>query len=225
MRLKRSLSDSSLVFKDINAKYQHSGVGHKISPSCPEYQFKSLSVTTCETQSLTDTDYTNIDDQISILTTFLGKDIDLARELKCKAYSQQHCLDALVSFVMDQPDLEGSFRVIEQLSKSEAIDTTTISQLSPDKTLNETRRSAFTKQFYLPTFYISIFYSVAGFLFTISELPLGFTSSTLQNIYLTGSCLYFCGSIGILYRAWVDVCNEWHQLEHSRMTLHNMTCS
>lgn len=224
-RLKRSLSDSSLAFKDRNVQYQTSGVGRTIfSPSCPEHGVKRLSMITCETQSLTDTDYTALDDQVSIWMKFLGKDINVTRELKYKSHPPQHYLDAFVSFVKDQPDLEGSFRVIEQLSASGSIDTATISQLvAPDETPTQMRRAAFFKQFYSPSFYISIFYAIAGLLFTISELPLGLTSSALQNIYLTGSCLYFFGSVGILYRAWTDVGNEWDQLQHSRMVLHNMS--
>ena len=48
------------------------------------------------------------------------------------------------------------------------------------------------------SFCIAVLYTVAGVLFTIGAIDAGFTHDSVQNMFLSGSCLYFCGgSIGL----------------------------
>jgi hypothetical protein len=193
---------------------------HKRAPTCPADLFKRTSSFTCETASLTDTECTVSTDQVSTRTSFLGKDIHIALKAEPQPNTQLHYYDAFMSFSKDEPNFESSFRVIKRLSQSNLIDVTLASQKTSS---SELRRTAFWQQFYLPSLYISIAYMIGGFLFTIGECSLGFSPLTIQNIYLSGSSLYFMGSAGILYRAWANVRDEWDLLQESRMALYAMT--
>lgn len=200
---------------------------HKRAPTCPAAIFdlleiKRISMGTCETKSLTDSERTN--GPISTWACLVGKDITLAGNLKNTA--EFDCYDALLSFGMDGPaDLDASFRVMKRMSGCSTADMASIRQLATDITKKDLRRLAFRQLAHLPSFYIAIAYMIGGLMFTVGECQSGFSTSTRQNIYLTGSSLYFCGSMGILFRAWMNVRSEWNQLQESRVALHTMAFS
>lgn len=227
---KRLLSDSNAMFpfKDIEIKSPPMQANHRRSPTCPADIFKRASVITCDTgdtESLTNTLCTVADDQtdhqITPWTSFLGKDIMLKAVPKQKAHMP--CYDAFVSFSRNEVDLDRSFRVVKRLSQSNLIDITCIRDMAHKKSHKELQKAALLQQFELPALYISIAYTFGGLMFTVGECALGLSPMAIQNIYLTGSCLYFCGSAGVLYRAWLNVKNEWNLLQESRMALHSMT--
>ena len=200
---------------------------HKRAPTCPAAIFdllegKRVSLGTFETQSLTDSECTN--DPISTWTCLVGKDIILAGNLKNK--TEFDCYDALVSFGMDGPaNLNASFRVMKRLSGCSTTDMASIRQLATDITKKDLRRLAFHQLVHLPSLYIAIAYMIGGLMFTVGECQWGFSTSTRQNIYLTGLSLYFCGSAGILFRAWMNVRSDWNQLQESRVALHTLAFS
>lgn len=219
---KRSVSDSSVivVIKGVDANEKHSRPRHKKAPTYPEYPLERMSFGTAETESLTDTECTVLEDHIYTLAPLPREDIVLSTN---RSIAHLQCYDAFVSLNKDAPCLDGSFRMIQRLSRSNMIDVASLRQLDTNKSTDELQKKACLKQLHLPIFYISVLYAAAGFLFTISELQFGFSASSLQNIYLTGSTLYLCGSIGILGRAWMNVSNEWDLLQQSRMALYAMT--
>lgn len=132
--------------------------------------------------------------------------------LRCICITEQRC--AMLRWLLSNDS------AAEQIKHD---DVASLRQLETNKSTGELQKKACLKQLHLPIFYISVLYAAAGFLFTISELQFGFSASSLQNIYLTGSTLYLCGSIGILGRAWMNVSNEWDLLQQSRMALYAMT--
>lgn len=223
---KRLRSDSNVVFvlKDVHKQMNDSPAmraRHKRAPTCPPDVFKRTSLGTLETESMTDTERSLPDVEVSTWKSLLGKDISFKGQLKHRANLE--CYDVFVSFCKEEPDLERSFRVIKRLSQSDAIDMKEIRQMASEETALKLRQMAFRKLLCLPSFYISIAYAIGGLMFTIGECQVGFSPSAVQNIYLVGSSLYFCGSAGILYRAWMNVSDEWDLLQESRMALHAMT--
>jgi hypothetical protein len=221
----RSDSNAIFLFKDVEVKDLQTKSRHRRAPTCPADIFKRTSMETGETEPLTKTECTvaedQTDDQNTTWTSFLGKDIMLKATPQHKV--QMHCYDAFVSFSRNEANLDRSFRVVKRLSQSNLIDLTCIQEMVHKKSHKELRKAALLQQFELPALYISIAYTIGGVMFTVGECALGFSASTIQNIYLTGSSLYFSGSAGILYRAWLNVKNEWNLLQESRMALHSMT--
>ena len=63
------------------------------------------------------------------------------------------------------------------------------------------------------SFCIAALYTVAGALFTIGAIDAGFTHDTIQNIFLSGSCLYFCGSSFVLFKQWRTARSSWDSLQ------------
>ncbi len=60
---------------------------------------------------------------------------------------------------------------------------------------------------------IALLYIVAGALFTIGAIDAGFTHDAVQNIFLSGSCIYFCaGSFG-LFKQWKAARSSWDSLQ------------
>lgn len=211
---KRLRSDSNAMFVlknshlQVNDEPQVIKARHKRAPTCPADLFKRSSLVTYktdETESLTDTECTvTVDNNTSSWTTcIVSKDIILKELPKRKTHL--HCYDAFVSFSKNELNIDGSFRMIKRLSQSNLIDISNIRQMASKKTIKELRMTALLHQFYLPSLYISIAYTIGGFMFTIGECNLGFTPSMIQNIYLTGSSLYFFGMNGICYKrvAWL----------------------
>ena len=223
---KRLRSDSNIVFvlKDLHEKVVKDPsvrAKHRRSPTCPPNVFKRTSLATFETESMTDTERSAPDVEVSTCASLLGKDISFKGRPKQKANFE--CYDMFISFSKDEPDIDGSFRVIKRISKSDAIDTQEVCRMASEETTLKLRQMACRKLLCRSSFYISVAYALGGFMFTIGECQLGFSPSGVQNIYLTGSSLYFFGSAGILYRAWMNVSNEWDLLQESRMALHAMT--
>lgn len=229
---KRLRSDNTLfVFKsfEVNDEPCHEPttpkIRHQRTPTCPAEIFKRSSLAgTAETESLTDSECTAFNGEISprSTVTILGKDVTIKELPKNKTHV--HCYDVFVSFSHNGVNLDGPFRVIKRLSQSNLIDVESIRQFATRKSMSELRMTALCQQLRLPSLYIALSYAVGGLLFTISELSfLDFSSSSVHNVYLAGSTLYLCGSTGILYRAWLNVRDEWNLLQESRMALHAMT--
>lgn len=63
------------------------------------------------------------------------------------------------------------------------------------------------------SFYIAILYTVAGVLFTIGAIDIGLTNGAVQNIFLTGSCIYFCGGSFGLFKQWKAARSSWDTLQ------------
>ncbi len=63
------------------------------------------------------------------------------------------------------------------------------------------------------SFCIAALYTVAGALFTIGAIDAGFTHDTAQNIFLSGSCFYFCGSSFVLFKQWKAARTSWDSLQ------------
>jgi len=63
------------------------------------------------------------------------------------------------------------------------------------------------------SFCIAILYTVAGVLFTIGAIDIGLTSGAVQNIFLTGSCIYFCGGSFGLFKQWKAARSSWDTLQ------------
>ncbi|KAL3793251.1 hypothetical protein HJC23_000793 [Cyclotella cryptica] len=224
---KRLRSDSNVnIVRELLARDAPLAV-HRRAPTCPAaifdlFETKRLSLNTCETKSLTDSECTN--DHLSTWSSLVGKDILLEGNLKNKIEFDFY--DALISFGMDEStNLNASFRVMTRLSGCSTTDMTSMRQLATDVTKKDLRRLAFHQLVHLPSMYIAIAYMIGGLMFTVGECQWGFSASTIQNIYLTGSSLYFCGSTGILFRAWMNVSCEWNQLQDSRVALHTMAFS
>lgn len=64
-----------------------------------------------------------------------------------------------------------------------------------------------------PSFYVAVLYTVAGVLFTIGALDIGLRQNAVQNIFLTGSCIYFCGGIFSLFKQWKAARSSWDTLQ------------
>ena len=52
------------------------------------------------------------------------------------------------------------------------------------------------------SFCIAVLYTVARVLFTIGAIDAGFTYNAVQNMFLSGSCVYFCGGSFGLFKQW-----------------------
>ncbi len=65
------------------------------------------------------------------------------------------------------------------------------------------------------SFYIAVLYTVAGLLFTIGAIidAVFFTHDAVQNIFLSGSCIYFCGSSFVLFKQWQSARSSWDSLQ------------
>jgi hypothetical protein len=176
------------------------------------------SLGTCETRSLTDSEYT--DNQASTMTSLIGKDIYVTAPF----WPQIDCYNAFKSIHRLTSKLDASIHIMRQLSANSMIDMM-IYHLPSYKTNHDLRQSAIRQMFKLPAFYNAILFMVGGFMFVLGECTSANSTSTMQNIYLAGSSLYFCGSVGIIFEAWMTVSNAWNFLQDSRMELHAMAFS
>jgi hypothetical protein len=63
------------------------------------------------------------------------------------------------------------------------------------------------------SFGIAVLYTVAGMLFTVGAIDTGLPGDVVQNIFLTGSCIYFCAGVFGLYQQWKAARCSWHTLQ------------
>ena len=70
-----------------------------------------------------------------------------------------------------------------------------------------------------PAFYVAIMYAVAGVFFTVGVFDLGWSDSTLSNVFLSASCQYLCGSSYSLYQVWRSANSDWDLLQSCRLSL------
>jgi hypothetical protein len=63
------------------------------------------------------------------------------------------------------------------------------------------------------SFSIAVLYTVAGMLFTIGAIDTGLPGDVVQNIFLTGSCIYFCAGVFGLYQQWKAARCSWRTLQ------------
>lgn len=175
---------------------------------------KMQSSRTCETRSLTDSEGT--DNQKLTMASLIGKVIHLASPIR----PQIDCCNAFKSIHID-----ASFNVLNQMSTESVIDMTRIYHLPSYKTNHDLRPRAIYQLLHLPVFYNAILFLVGGLMFVLGECASGNSVSIIQNIYLAGSSLYFCGSLGIIFEDWMTVHNAWNLLQDCQMELHAMAFS
>jgi hypothetical protein len=202
----RSDSNAIFVFNDVHIKTRH-----RRAPTCPAFNMKSsITLETEDTDSLTDSECSIAGDR---LVSVIGRDLSL-KVLK-QPKEKMHCYDAFVSFSRNEPSLEASFRIIRSISKSNLIDVshrqidvTSVCQLTSKKAMKELRKVAFRPLFKMPSLYLSILHTTAGFMLTIGALDLGLSPWRIQIFYFIGSAGYLSGSTCILCLAWMKVRDE-----------------
>lgn len=74
-------------------------------------------------------------------------------------------------------------------------------------------------------FYMAVSYTIAGLLFTIGAIDTGLSGNVVQNMFLSGSCIYFSGGTYCLFKQWKAARNSWHTLQSVAMALENYTLS
>jgi hypothetical protein len=79
-------------------------------------------------------------------------------------------------------------------------------------------------------FGFAVLYTVAGMLFTIGAIDTGLEEDVVQNMFLTGSCIYFCAGVFGLYQQWKAARSSWRTLQSvvsalQRYTFHETTQS
>jgi hypothetical protein len=226
---KRLGSDSNaiFVFKEVCIQTNDPvKARHQRAPTCPTFpMMSSITLDTEDTISLTDSKCTMADDQ---LASVIERDLPL-KVLK-KPKEKLHCYDAFVSFSRNEPNLDGSFHIIRRMSQSNLIDVTlslidvpSVCQLTSKETMKELRKVAFRRLFQLPSLYLSILHTTAGFMLTVGALELGLSPWSTRIFYFIGSAGYLSDSTCILFLAWVNIREEWNLLQESRMALHSMT--
>ncbi|KAL3795288.1 hypothetical protein ACHAWO_010422, partial [Cyclotella atomus] len=172
----RSDSNAIFVFNDVHIKTIDfpAKTRHRRAPTCPAFKMKSsITLETEDTDSLTDSECSIADDKL-VLWKRSSSESSEATEGK------MHCYDAFVSFSRNEPSLEASFRIIRSMSKSNLIDVslrqidvTSVCQLISKKAMKELRKIAFRRLFKMPSLYLSILHTTAGFMLTIGALDLG----------------------------------------------------
>ena len=74
-------------------------------------------------------------------------------------------------------------------------------------------------------FYIALAYTVAGLLFTIGAIDTGLSVSVVQNMFLSGSCIYASGGAFCLFQQWKAARFSWHTLKSVAVALEQYTFS
>ena len=201
-----------LTYSHLQSKEQPLRARIERAPTFPYDGFRRNSLVLTEEEQITDAaGRVQSDNNVSLLALnmSLNKELDSTQLL--------YCYDVFKTLSKDNPtNLDHSFCLVRNLCLSNPVDQ---QQLASQKTMNELRYLAFRRQFHLPSFYIATLYSIGGFLFTIGELPFRFSLSAIQNIYLMGATLFFCGSAVSFYQAWLKISNDWEFLQESRVAL------
>jgi hypothetical protein len=73
----------------------------------------------------------------------------------------------------------------------------------------------------LPSFHVALLYAVGGFLFTIGACNIGLSSAVVQNLFLSGSSIYLCGSAFVMYKTILNASKDWALLQTSRSALYH----
>jgi len=71
---------------------------------------------------------------------------------------------------------------------------------------------------------IAVLYTVAGVLFTIGAIDTGLPGDVVQNMFLTGSCIYFSAGVFGLYLQWKARCS-WRTMQSAVSALQRHTFS
>jgi len=71
---------------------------------------------------------------------------------------------------------------------------------------------------------IAVLYTVAGVLFTIGAIDTGLPGDVVQNMFLTGSCIYFSAGAFGLYLQWKARCS-WRTMQSAVSALQRHTFS
>ena len=74
-------------------------------------------------------------------------------------------------------------------------------------------------------FYMAVSYTIAGLLFTIGAIDTGLSTNVVQNMFLSGSCIYFSGGSYCLFKQWQVARNSWHTLQSVAIAVENYTLS
>jgi len=74
-------------------------------------------------------------------------------------------------------------------------------------------------------FYMAVSYTIAGLLFTIGAIDTGLSTNVVQNMFLSGSCIYFSGGTYCLFKQWQAARNSWLTLRSVAVALENYTLS
>jgi hypothetical protein len=74
-------------------------------------------------------------------------------------------------------------------------------------------------------FYMAVSYTIAGLLFTIGAIDTGLSTNVVQNMFLSGSCIYFSGGSYCLFKQWQAARNSWHTLQSVAIAVENYTLS
>jgi hypothetical protein len=72
-------------------------------------------------------------------------------------------------------------------------------------------------------FCIAILYTVAGIFFTIGAIDTGLPGDVVQNMFLSGSCIYVCAGVFCLYQQWKFARSSWHTLQSVVLALQQYT--
>jgi len=208
---------------------------HKLSPSCPAivqgritgYILKDaeeLSSQTVDTDQLTEFSEEGNDEVI----LFIGQDIEVREPVASASHKMMDCSEiyraiqpaSLDAFLMVWRDINFKYPKGVYQYASTRFKCDLISDSAIHRHLVVCKRLAISVNFLC-----SIMSTVAGFIFMIGACELGVSDPTLSNLFLSGSCLYICGSIYSLYQAWRSANIDWNQIKFCRLALcHKAGC-
>ena len=230
---RRLSSDSKSIV--INAS---AFAGHKRAPTCPPaflgiFDFTldldlddidERSAGTCDTVLMTASDFAMEKVSIGCDKSLVGRDISLS----LKRQNQLDCYDVYISFGGGHTTFDASTRVLKQVNNDGKIHLQDIRRIVSESSQKHAKKNfvshhvAICKNLLeLPSFHVALLYAVGGFLFTIGACNIGLSSAVVQNLFLSGSSVYLCGSAFVMYKTILNASKDWALLQTSRSALYH----
>ena len=221
-------------------------VRHNRSPTCPTFMLREVdiqfdpqnaekaSLRTLDTEQLTG----SIEESAFDAKPIIGRDIlvEEARSdlLVTSGQCQMNCCEVYAS-LGGQINLDMFIQVLYDINPNgnNKIQLTDICRYVSENSRSELHRYRLLRHLSVCrtllsslSFYIAIMYTIAGAFFTIGACGnTGLSNFKIQNMFLSASCLYLCGSAYSLCQAWKDANAEWANLQFSRLALQHTAFS
>ncbi len=199
--------------------------GHKRTPSSPAvlvgFRFPTINEDdTLQSRTLFDSvtqfnTYGGVQEE----SIFLGKDILITKH--CNALSE-HEQDGYIMYTSlgTTCDFDTFVHVLNDMVnvKVDNVTEKVASEKKESSIFIKTCKALMT----FPSFYTSLLYAIAGAFYTIGALNTGLSVLSVQNLYLSASCLYLGGSACSLHQAIIVANREWNLSQSSRCALQKM---
>ena len=205
---------------------------HKLSPSCPtigqrpglRYSYipkdvEKISIQTVVTDQLTEFSEEVNDDLILLI----GQDIEVKEALASTLSHEMMDCSEVYKAIKQPTDLDLFLKVWRDINYKcpNGINQYASSRFKYDLVSSALKRhlAVCRRLAASANFLCSIFSTMAGFIFMIGACELKVSDLFLSNLFLSGSCLYFCASTYSLFQAWMRANKDWNRIQFCRHAL------